>query len=69
LDPDVTLAIGVFPDGTWVRPVVGGVVGEAPDPDPDPDPDGSPATSATVMTRPKKIIVLLEFIIMTEKKI
>jgi hypothetical protein len=75
LGPDVTLAIGVFPDGTWVRPVVGGVVGEAFDPDPelelepDPEPDGSPATSATVMTRTKKIIVLLEFIILTENKI
>jgi hypothetical protein len=75
LDPDVTLAIGVFPDGTWVRPVVGGVVGEAFDPDPDPelepdpDPDGSPATIATATTRPKKRIVLLEFIILTEKKI
>ncbi len=63
LDPDVTLAIGVFPDGSWVRPVVGGVVGEAPDP----EPDGSPATSATATTRPKKIIVLLEFLILTEK--
>ena len=56
-------AAGVFWDVIGVRPDEGGVVGVK-----FPDPDGSPATNATAKTRAKKIMVLLEFIILTEKK-